>query len=146
MQKKSLSLMAGLSLLIACAGAYAADWRQLGSSDTYELSVDAASITQKGDIREAWSMWNFVQPRPNNDPTFPALKSYQDMHQFNCKDKTLRLTKEIIYADNNGQGDKRDHSDALKGMAFVKPATGSVGELMLQEVCATDIAKLGNKK
>jgi hypothetical protein len=139
--RTTLITLASLALAMTCIVAQAADWRPIGSSDTYELSIDAASIQQKGDLREAWSMWNFKQPRPNNDTTFPTLKSYQDMHQYNCKDKTLRMVKEVIYADNNGTGDKRDHSDALKGMTFAKPAANSVAELMMQQVCATDITK-----
>jgi hypothetical protein len=133
--------IAGAILALAAASAHASDWRAIGSSNVGELSIDAASIKQTGDIREAWSMWNFKEARKNNDASFPTLKSYQDMHLYNCKDKTLRLTKEIIYAGNNGTGDKRDHSDALKGMEFSKPAEGTVAEIMLKEVCGADITK-----
>jgi hypothetical protein len=131
----------GAVLVLAFAHAQAADWRRIGGTDAGDLSIDAASIKQKGDVREAWSMWNFKQPRANNEASFPALKSYQDLHLYNCKDKTMRLTREVIYADNNGTGDKRDHSEALKGMTFAKPAPDSVAELMLMQVCSADAAK-----
>jgi len=87
-------------------------------------------------MRTAWSMWNFKEARANaGDKTFPSLKSYQDLHTYDCKNKTLKLTREIIFAGANGTGDKRDHSDALKNMQFAKPATGSIAESMLTEVC-----------
>jgi hypothetical protein len=141
----ALKSLTGLAVAIACMSAQAADWRQIGGTDASDLSIDAASITQKGDIRQAWSMWNFKEPRPNSEASFPSLKSYQDLYFYNCKDQTLRLTKEIIYADNNGGGDHRDHSDALKNMTYVKPAAGSVGEIMLKEVCSADLPKKTKK-
>ncbi len=119
-----------------CISAHATDWRVFGHSDTTEFSIDADSIADKGEIREAWTMWNFKEARSNKgDATFPTLRSYQDKYQYNCKDKTLKLTNEIIYAGPNGTGDKRDHSDALKNMQFDKPAAGSIAEGMLSEVC-----------
>lgn len=136
--------VAGGIIGFACLGAqaaHAADWRSIGGTDASELSIDADSVQQVGDLRQAWSMWNFKEPRKNNDATFPALKSYQDLYLYNCKDKTLRLSREIIFADNNGMGDKRDHSDALTGSKFDKPAPGSVAEIMLKEVCAAPLTK-----
>jgi hypothetical protein len=126
---------------LACVGAQAADWRSLGGTDVSELSIDADSVQQVGTLRQAWSMWNFKQARNNNDATFPSLKSYQDLYLYNCKDQTLRLSKEIIFADNNGMGDKRDHSDALTGTTFDKPAQGSVAEIMLKAVCSANLEK-----
>jgi hypothetical protein len=144
MQKSTataVKIVTGIVIGLAAIGAQAADWRSIGSTGSGELFIDAASVQQTGNIRQAWSMWNFKEARKNDDPTFPALKSYQDLHSYNCADHTLRLTREIIYADNNGMGDKRDHTDALKGMTFTKPADGSVAEIMLKEVCAADVAQ-----
>lgn len=127
-------------LALVCAGANAADWRALGSDDNAELSIDAASIKEQNGMRAAWSMWNFKEARQNaGDKTFPSLKSYQDLHIYDCKNKTLKLTREIIYAGANGTGDKRDHTDALKNMQFIKPAPGTIAESMLTEVCATTL-------
>ncbi|HEY4316922.1 MAG TPA: surface-adhesin E family protein [Herbaspirillum sp.] len=137
---------AGGLIGLACLGAHAADWRSIGGTDASELSIDADSVQQVGNLRQAWSMWNFKEARKNNDATFPSLKSYQDLYLYNCKDQTLRLTKEIIYADNNGTGDKRDHSDALTGTNFDKPAQGSVAEIMLKEVCSAPLAKPATAK
>ena len=141
----ALKSVTGLAVALACMSAQAADWKQLGGTDAGELSIDAASITQKGDIRQAWSMWNFKEARPNNDVAFPALKSYKDLNFYNCKDQTSRLTREIIYADNNGMGDQRDHSDALKNTPFNKPVAGTVAEILLNYVCSADIAKKPKK-
>jgi hypothetical protein len=142
----ALKSVTGLAVALACMSAQAADWKQLGSSDIGELSIDVASITQKGDIRQAWSMWNFKEARPNNEVGFPSLKSYKDLNFYNCKDQTARLAREIIYADNNGMGDQRDHSDALKNSQFTKPVAGTVAEIMLNQVCSADIAKTPKKK
>lgn len=136
---------AGSIIALTCIGAQAADWRSIGSTDASELSIDADSVQQVGNLRQAWSMWNFKEARKNNDATFPALKSYQDLHFYNCKDQTLRLTREIIFADNNGTGDKRDHSDALTNMTFEKPAAGSVAEIMVKEVCSAPLAEKTKK-
>lgn len=123
-------------------GGTVADWRVLNSDNNAEMSVDAASIKEIGKMRQVWAMWNFKEARPNQgDPSFPALKSYQDMYILNCEDKTMRLSREIIYADNYGTGDKRDHSDALTNMTYEKPAEGSVAETLLKQVCAFKLAK-----
>jgi hypothetical protein len=130
-----------LMLCFVCIGAHAEDWRTVGNSDTSELTVDVDSIKDNGGIREAWSMWNFSQARATNDKDFPSLKSYKDLQQYNCKDKSVKLTREIIYADLDGGGDKRDHSDALKNMQFVKTTPGTVADIMLQKVCSYEIKK-----
>lgn len=125
-----------LMLSLVCAGAaHAENWQNVGGSDQAELSIDVDSIKETKGIREAWSMWNFKEARPNNDSSFPTLKSYQDQHQYNCKDASIKLTREIIFAENDGKGAKRDHSEALKNMQFIKPKALSVADAMLQMVC-----------
>lgn len=119
-----------------------ADWRVLSSDGKTEMSVDAASIRQIGNMREVWAMWNFKEARQNKgDPSFPALKSYQDMYLLNCEDRTMRLTKEIIYAENYGKGDKRDHSEALTNTSYEKPVPDSVAETMVKQVCEFNPSK-----
>ncbi len=129
--KKWLCILGLVSL-----NATAANWQPIGNTDQAELAIDITSIKETNNLRTAWSMWNFKEARANNgDASFPSLKSYQDLHQYNCKDQTLRLDKEIIYAENNAQGDSRDHSDALKNMQFAKPEENSIGHVMLKLVC-----------
>jgi len=130
-----------LMLCFVCVGAHAEFWQTVGGSDASELTIDTESIKETSGIREAWSMWNFSQPRVTNDNHFPALKSYKDLQQYNCKDKTMRLTREIIYSDLDGKGQSQDHSDALKNMQFSAPAAGSVGDAMLQLVCGFQFKK-----
>lgn len=127
-------------LCLVCAGAaHAESWQAIGGTDQAELLMDVDSIKANKDIREAWSMWNFKTARPNNDKNFPALKSYRDMHQYNCKEETLKLTREIIYSESDGKGNQLDHSDVLKNMQFTKPAPNSVGSAMVELVCGYDI-------
>lgn len=131
-------------LCLVCAGtAHAENWQNIGGSDQAELSMDVDSIQESHGIRQALSMWNFKQARPNNDSSFPTLKSYQDVHQYNCKDQTLKLTREVIFAENDGKGAKRDHSDALQKMQFVKPAPNSIADAMVQLVCGYDLPSDG---
>lgn len=130
-----------LMLCFVCVGAHAENWQTIGGTDVAELSMDVDSIKESKGIREAWSMWNFKEARPNNDSGFPSLKSYKDLHQYNCKEGSIKLTREIIFADNDGKGDKRDHTDALKNMQFTKVAANSVASAMQQLVCSYDIPK-----
>jgi hypothetical protein len=130
-----------LMLCFVCVGAHAENWQSIGGSDTAELSMDTDSIKEVNGLREAWSMWNFKTARPNNEHDFPTLKSYKDMHQYNCKDQSLKLTHEVIFVENDGKGPKRDHSDALKNMQFSIPPEGSVASAMVQLVCAYQIKK-----
>ncbi|MBP0597010.1 hypothetical protein J8I26_02780 [Herbaspirillum sp. LeCh32-8] len=145
MTNKIKTLLAATSMfgaLLAGAPAHAENWQSLGGSDQSELLVDTDSIVESGGIREAWSLWNFKEARPNSgDKDFPALKSYKDLHQYNCKAGSMKLVREIIFAENDGKGDKRDHSDALKGMEFAKPKPMSVGDAMLQAVCGFELKK-----
>jgi len=122
-------------LCFVCVGAHAENWQNIGGSEAANLSMDIDSIKDVNGIREAWSLWNFSTARPNNEREFPTLKSYKDKHQYNCKDQTMKLTNEIIFADNDGKGPKRDHSDALKNMQFAMPVPNSVADAMLQLVC-----------
>jgi hypothetical protein len=134
MKKLALTLTFGL----ACIAANAADWESVGSSDTSELKLDQASIKETKGIREAWSMWNFKEPRKNDGDAkvLPTFQSYQDFTLYDCKAKTSRLTKEILFAELDGAGAKVDHSDALKNSTYAKPAAGSVAEVMMNFVCA----------
>lgn len=145
MNHKIKTLLATTGLFgaqLASLPAHAENWQSLGGTDTAELLVDTDSIVEANGIREAWSMWNFKDARPNSgDKDFPALKSYKDLHQYNCKAGTMKLVREIIFADNDGKGDKRDHSDALKGMQFTQPKSMSVGDAMLQAVCNFELTK-----
>lgn len=134
--KKWLCVIGLVTVSATALNAAAANWQQVGNSDQAELMIDVSSIHETNNIRQAWSMWNFKEARDNNgDASFPTLKSYQDMHEYNCKDKTMRLSKEVIYAENNGQGASRDHSDALKNMQFTKPEDNSIGSVMITLVC-----------
>ena len=139
---KKIALILGLS--IVCLGAQAADWQVVGQSDVSSLKLDKDSIKETKGIRQVWSMWNFKEPRKNEgDATFPAFKSYQDLTEYNCADKTTRLTREILFVENDGAGDKRDHSDALKNTKFAAPVKGSLAEgIMNNFVCNQ---KLGGK-
>ncbi|MFC5475794.1 surface-adhesin E family protein [Paraherbaspirillum soli] len=126
-----------LTLSAACATVQAADWQPFGGSDTAELKLDQDSIKEHNGLREVWSMWNFKEPRKNEgDASFPSFRSYQDLTEYNCRAKTMRLTKEILFAEVDGGGAKLDHSDALKNMKFSAPAKDSVAEKMMDIVCA----------
>jgi hypothetical protein len=132
--KKWLCVLAMVSV-----NATAANWQPVASNDQAELAIDVASINDTKHLRTAWSMWNFKEARNNGDTSFPTLKSYQDLHEYNCKDQSMRLAREIIYAESNGQGASRDHTDALKNMPFSKPEANSLAEVMLQLVCGYTI-------
>jgi len=138
MKKLALTLTLGL----ACVAAQAADWQSVGSSDTSELKLDQASIKENKGIREAWSMWNFKEARKNDGDAkvLPTFHSYQDFTLYDCKAKTAKLTKEILFAELDGSGAKVDHSDALKNSTYMKPAAGSIAEVMMNFVCAFPIA------
>ncbi|WP_211452107.1 surface-adhesin E family protein [Collimonas antrihumi] len=139
MKKLALTLTLGLACVVAQA---AADWQPVGSSDTAELKLDQASIKENKGIREAWSMWNFKEPRKNDGDAkvLPTFQSYQDFTLYDCKAKTVRLTKEILFAGLDGAGAKVDHSDALKNSTYTKPAADSIAEVMMNFVCAFPIA------
>ncbi len=140
--KTLLAISGACSALLALAPAHAENWQSLGGTDKSELQIDTDSIVESGGLREAWSMWNFKEARTNTgDSSFPALKSYKDLHQYNCKAGSVKLVREIIFAENDGKGDKRDHTDALKNMQFEKPKPLSVGDAMLQAVCSYEIKK-----
>ncbi|MBB5392962.1 MULTISPECIES: surface-adhesin E family protein [unclassified Herbaspirillum] len=140
--KTLLAISGAFGALLAGAPAHAENWQALGGTDQSSLLVDTDSIVESGGIREAWSLWNFKEARPNTgDASFPSLKSYKDLHQYNCKAGTMKLVSEIIFAENDGKGDKRDHTSALKGMEFTKPKPMSVGDAMLQAVCGYELKK-----
>lgn len=145
MKQKIKTLLATSGMfgaLLAGAPAHAENWQSLGGTDASELLIDTDSVVESGGLREAWSLWNFKEARTNTgDSSFPALKSYKDLHQYNCKAGSVKLVREIIFAENDGKGDKRDHTDALKNMQFEKPKPLSVGDAMLQAVCSYDLKK-----
>ncbi|KAF3998484.1 surface-adhesin E family protein [Glaciimonas immobilis] len=132
---KKIALILGLSLV--CIGAQAVDWQIVGQSDVSSLKLDKDSIKEVNGVRQVWSMWNFQEPRKNEgDPSFPTFKSYQDLTEYDCNAKTTRLSREILYANNDATGDKRDHTDALKNSKFSAPAKGSLAEgIMTNFVC-----------
>lgn len=138
---KMKKLLLPLLLAAACAGAQAAEWRVLSKDSKGELSVDVESIKPMGTMREVWAMRNFAEAQQTGDKSFPVVSSYQDQYVLNCDDKTLRLSKEIIYAEAGAKGDKRDQSDALINMPYNKPDPNTVVETLVNEVCAYAPAK-----
>lgn len=125
-----------IALLGATTYANAESWKTVGSTDEATLSIDTDSIQQKNNFRQAWIMWNFKKPRENaGDNTFPVVNSYKDMYIIDCKNQTMRLASEIIYAKNDGQGDSRDHTEALKSSPFTKADPNSVGSIIAEYVC-----------
>ncbi|MBC7489792.1 MAG: transcriptional regulator [Glaciimonas sp.] len=132
---KKITFILGLSML--CIAAEAADWQTVGQTNVSSLKLNRDSIKEVNGIRQVWSMWNFQEPRKNEgDPTFPSFKSYQDLTEYNCTEKTTRLTKEILFVENDGRGDKRDHSNALKNSKFIIPVKGSLADgIMTNFVC-----------
>lgn len=126
-----------VALLSATTYANAESWKTVGSTNEATLSIDTDSIQQKDATRQAWIMWNFKTPRENaGDKTFPVVNSYKNLYVIDCKNQTMRLASEIIYAKNDAQGDSRDHSDALKSSPFVKADPNSVGGIIMQYVCS----------
>lgn len=126
-----------IALFSATTYANAESWKTVGSTNEATMSIDTDSIQQKGNIRQTWIMWNFKEPRENaGDKTFPVVNSYKDMYLIDCKNQTMRLASEIIYAKSDAQGDSRDHTDALKSSPFVKADPNSVGGIILQFVCS----------
>ena len=141
---KKIALILGLGMI--CLGAQAADWQVVGHlGDVATVSLDKDSIKEvKKGTRQVWSMWNFKEPRKNEgDASFPSFKSYQDLTEYNCAEKTTRLTREILFVENDGAGAKLDHTDALKNSKFAAPAKDTLGEgIMNNFVCNQ---KLGGK-
>lgn len=131
-----------IAALAATTSAHAADWITIADSQEATLAIDRASITEDKGVRHAWSMWNFKEARTNaGDNAIPPIKSYKNEHLFNCKDKTMRLAKEIIYTENDGKGKSQDNSAALAEQPFSTPKPKTIGHAMLESVCEYKIGK-----
>ncbi|MGS0741283.1 surface-adhesin E family protein [Glaciimonas sp. GG7] len=133
---KKIVLLFALSMIFL--NAQAADWEVVGQNDASNLKLDKDSIKEINGIKQVWSMWNFQEPRKNaGDIGFPTFKSYKDLTEYNCAAKTMRLTKEILYQGNDGAGDMRDHSDALKNSKFVTPIKDSLADGIMRNFICT---------
>ncbi|MDP5008632.1 MAG: transcriptional regulator [Glaciimonas sp.] len=148
---KKIALILGLSFV--CFGAQAAaDWRVVTTGTNPEtkeeiavLTIDKDSIKEAKGIREAWTMWNFKNPRKNEGSTdLPEFKSYKNLTEYNCKEKTMRLTKEILYVENDATGKQLDHSEALKDSKFLAPTKDSLAEKIMDNFVCSE--KIANKK
>ena len=114
-----------LLLTLACSASFAADWRKVGETERGDVHIDAASIAQKGNIRQVLVMGNYKDAVETGGAENFSFKSYVDLSQYNCKAKTTAIVQEILYAEHDAKG--ADHQKAGHDVGVDVPIDRHVG-------------------
>lgn len=130
-----------LLLTLACSASLAADWRKVGETERGDVHLDAASIAQKGNIRQVLIMGNYKDAVETGGAEKFSFKSYKDLSQYNCKAKTTAVVQEILFAENDGKGATNHYNPPLSKPNYLAPAPDSLGADILKFVCAYPLRK-----
>jgi hypothetical protein len=126
---------------LACSASFAADWRKVGETERGDVHIDAATIAQKGDIRQVLVMGNYKDAVETGGAEKFSFKSYKDLSQYNCKTKTMAIVQEVLYAERDGAGATNHYNPPISKPNYLPPAPNSFGADILKFVCAYPLRK-----
>jgi hypothetical protein len=130
-----------LLLTLACSASFAADWRKVGETERGDVHIDAASIAQKGNIRQVLVMGNYKDAVETGGAENFSFKSYVDLSQYNCKAKTTAIVQEILYAEHDAKGATNHYNPPISKPNYLAPPPNSLSADILQFVCAYPLRK-----
>jgi hypothetical protein len=118
-------------LLIGVGGNVAAEWTQVGATDTSTVYADAATINNSGNTAKMWHLLDFkvMQSRPYG----LAYLSQKTQQEYDCKEARERTIEFQHYSENMGKGDVTHTSSELADWKPVLPGTS--GESRWQLAC-----------
>ncbi|WP_338129674.1 surface-adhesin E family protein [Burkholderia glumae] len=129
---------------------FAADWRRLESvraaGVTYNLDYNSISFAHG--YRKAWLLTSYDSPQPGIAATsYRPFQSVITQDFYDCEGRQSTVAKLVFYAEAYAGGNtvgSVDMTAPFKSLSEVVPS--SVGEGVLEEVCAAPITKQRHKK
>jgi hypothetical protein len=117
-------------LLAVASGNAAAEWVEVGKTDTATTYADPATIRKASNIVKMWAMVDLKAAHTNASKTFMSIMI---QNEFDCKEERVRELYEHQYSGNMGGGEAI-YSGADPGK-WVPIAPGSVGEALWKVGC-----------
>lgn len=144
---KCQSLLAVL-LACACLPSVAADWQWAASSDGALYSMDFDSLSTSGPYKKAWVKANFATAQLTDDYPKKSYRSQMMQYYFDCKGRTLHVTRVANYEKLNFGGEVVQSSSTKFDPRYLNEyMPDTVGERLFSVACATPAmrAKLKTK-
>ena len=127
-----------VAIVVAClalsATATAANWVLVGDNPKATVEVDRAGITREGATTKAWFRWNYAAPQYTAGDK-KAYRSAKQLNVFNCSKRQYAIAQQIGYEELDSMGDSVFH-EAFRKLEYVEVIPDSIGESMLEYVCA----------
>lgn len=95
-------LMLG-AVLSALSGAASAGWTMIGSTTTFEIFVDPATVRKKGKIVKLWAVDSYYAPTVNADGQ--SYRSVKAQEEFDCVKEISRILTLTQYSEGLGYGE-----------------------------------------
>jgi len=122
--------------LLASSSANAKDWVVIHDAPDFLLSMDSEEISQDGNLRKGWIMWEYAEPRlmPRASPQDPERYFVRvwELTSFNCQERKA-ATVEVIHWAKHSRILNRAERDATGNYTEVVPE--SLGAFILESVC-----------
>ena len=132
---KAATATTGIMLLIAPA--QGSNWVKVGDTSTAYVYIDTESIVPRGQYRQAWLLWDWLQDKQTTTYPQKVYKSSKYLTAFDCARRSSLNVQVVHYSDDTGAGEvveSRAWSIAPDLFADVVP--DSIGEMMLGRVCS----------
>lgn len=136
--RRHAACLLALSLLAACASNDGGgNWSSLGEANNGNIRtyIDKSSIQRNGNLVTFRDKKTVVNPREERFTNTPPYKTALGNWEFDCRNRTYRLT-ELTLLDNNGQqvSQQRYSAADLRPMQIMG---GSLTEKQFEAVCSS---------
>lgn len=123
-------------VIVVCAAlfgqAYASDWFLLLGNSEDSVYVDNSSIKSHGkNVMQAWTMTSYKNVQRVDG--YPPYKSLKSLAKYNCKDGTFTSVQNVLYSEENGEGNSVFSYQSVENFQAFVPDT--VGEARYKHVC-----------
>jgi len=119
--RKSLKSLVFLGLCTSVVSVLAADWVNIGITDSVVFGIDRASLERDGNVRRVWSMLDYRQPQKNSQGK--TYLSSRMLLEFDCLHKQARSRSLAIYSGAHLSGEALTSEGVIAEWQPVPPSS-----------------------
>ena len=119
--RKSLQSLALAGLCFVVRPSVAADWVNIGMTDSVVFGIDRASLEHDGNVRRVWSMLDYRQPQKNSQGK--TYMSSRMLLEIDCAHKQARSRSLAIYSGAHLSGEALTSEGVIAEWQPVPPSS-----------------------
>jgi len=131
-----------LATSLIASTAFAGNWKQVDSSEQESVLMDVASIQMNGDEIQVKVLRDYSNIQLNLlDGQWFAYRSKLALYSVDCSEGKLGHLEWILHKAGQGRG-RVVHEGKVGGVVFVDAPVNAGDRALVQQVCASPVAKL----